>query len=171
MCVWCVCAHSVVYDSLQVHGLQPPGSYVHGIFQARILELVAISFSRRPPNPGIKPKPPAFQMDSLPLSHKESRGPVSPTHITLILYISEVLSTTANSYLLNLFTWGLYLTNKISLPTCMVIWQWQWYNNCTLRRGILHFHLFSWAPKSLWMVIATMKLKDTSSLEKKLWKT
>ena len=28
--------------------------------------------------------------------------------------------------------------------------------------------LFSWAPKSLWMVTAVMKLKDTCSLEGKL---
>ena len=28
--------------------------------------------------------------------------------------------------------------------------------------------LFSWAPKSLWMVTAAMKLKDTCSLEGKL---
>ena len=32
-----------------------PGSSVHGISQARILELVAISSSRDLPNPGIKP--------------------------------------------------------------------------------------------------------------------
>ena len=31
--------------------------------------------------------------------------------------------------------------------------------------------LFSWAPKSLWAVTATMKLKDPCSLEEKLWKT
>ena len=31
--------------------------------------------------------------------------------------------------------------------------------------------LFSWAPKSLQMVIAAMKLKDTSSMEEKLWQT
>ena len=31
--------------------------------------------------------------------------------------------------------------------------------------------LFSWAPKSLWMVIAAMKLKDTCHLEEKLWPT
>ena len=31
---------------LRPHGLQPPGFFVHGIFQARILEWVAISFSR-----------------------------------------------------------------------------------------------------------------------------
>ena len=30
---------------------------------------------------------------------------------------------------------------------------------------------FSWAPKSLQMVIAAMKLKDTFSLEEKLWLT
>ena len=28
-----------------------------------------------------------------------------------------------------------------------------------------------WAPKSLWTVIAVMKLKDTFSLEGKLWPT
>ena len=31
--------------------------------------------------------------------------------------------------------------------------------------------LFSWAPKSLQMVTAVMKLKDTCSLEGKLWPT
>ena len=31
--------------------------------------------------------------------------------------------------------------------------------------------LFSWAPKSLWMVTAAMKLKDTCSSEEKLWQT
>ena len=167
MCVWCVCTLSCLWlfaiPWTTAARLLCPWNF------PRMLEWVAISFCRRSPNPGIKPKSPALQMDSLPLSHKESRGPVSPTHITLILYISEVFRITANSYLLNLFTWGLYLTNKIFLLTSMVIWQWQWYNNCTLRRGILNFHLFSWAPKSPWMVTATMKLKDTSSLEKKLW--
>ena len=48
----CVCArthglsHSVGSNSLRPHGLYPPGSSVHGIFQARMLERVAISFSR-----------------------------------------------------------------------------------------------------------------------------
>ena len=31
--------------------------------------------------------------------------------------------------------------------------------------------LFSWAPKSLWMMTAAMKLKDACSLEEKLWPT
>ena len=30
---------------------------------------------------------------------------------------------------------------------------------------------FSWTPKSLWTVTAAMKLKDTCSLEEKLWKS
>ena len=42
------------------------GSSVHGIFQARILEWVAISFSGDLPHPGIKPGSPALQADSLP---------------------------------------------------------------------------------------------------------
>jgi len=47
----------------------PPSSSAHGIFQARILEWVAISFSRASPNPGIEPVSPVspeFQADSLP---------------------------------------------------------------------------------------------------------
>ena len=36
-----------------------PGSSVHGISQARILEWVAISYSRDLPDPGVKPKSPA----------------------------------------------------------------------------------------------------------------
>ena len=45
---WVLCvSHSVVSNSLWPHGLySPPSSFVHGIFQARILEWVAISFSR-----------------------------------------------------------------------------------------------------------------------------
>ena len=40
-------SHSVTSDSLWPHELySPPGSSVHGIFQARILEWVAIPFSR-----------------------------------------------------------------------------------------------------------------------------
>ena len=31
--------------------------------------------------------------------------------------------------------------------------------------------LFSWAPKSLWMVTTAMKLKNACSLEEKLWQT
>ena len=44
----------------------PLDSSVHGIFQARILEWVAISSSRNRPDLGIQPMSPALQADSLP---------------------------------------------------------------------------------------------------------
>ena len=43
----------------------PPGSSVHGILQARILEWVAISFSGDLLNPGIEPRSPTLQADAL----------------------------------------------------------------------------------------------------------
>ena len=42
------------------------GFSVHGILQARVLEWIAISFSRDIPNPGIKPRSPTLQPDALP---------------------------------------------------------------------------------------------------------
>ena len=44
----------------------PPGSSVHGIFQARILEWVAISFSGDVPDLGIEPGSPTLQAEALP---------------------------------------------------------------------------------------------------------
>ena len=46
------------------HGL--PGSSVHGILQAGILEWVAMPFSRGSSNPGTEPRSPALQADFLP---------------------------------------------------------------------------------------------------------
>ena len=43
----------------------PPGSSVHGILQARILELVAISSSRGSSHPGTEPRSPTLQADFL----------------------------------------------------------------------------------------------------------
>ena len=68
MCV-CVCVYKVKVKVL-VTQLCPtlcnpmycslPGSSVHGLLQARILEWVIMSFSRDLPNPGIEPRPPAL---------------------------------------------------------------------------------------------------------------
>ena len=46
----------------------PPGAFVHGILQARILEWAAIPFSGIPfdLDPGIKPEFPSLEADSLP---------------------------------------------------------------------------------------------------------
>ena len=41
-----------------------PCSSVYGIFQARVLEWVAISFSRDLPDPGIEPGSPTLKADS-----------------------------------------------------------------------------------------------------------
>ena len=51
-------SRQVLSDSLQPQG--PPGSSVHGISQARILEWVAISFSRGSSDPGMEPGSPAL---------------------------------------------------------------------------------------------------------------
>ena len=38
----------------------------YGILKTRILEWVAVPFSRDLPKPGIEPRPPTLQVDSLP---------------------------------------------------------------------------------------------------------
>ena len=49
-----------------------PGSSVHGIFQAGILEWLLCPLPGDIPDPGIEPESPALQVDSLPLSHQGS---------------------------------------------------------------------------------------------------
>ena len=65
------------------------GSSVHGIFQARVLEWVAISFSRGSPDPGIEPGSPTMQADTL-LS-EPLRKP-SKFHIYALIYCIGVES-------------------------------------------------------------------------------
>ena len=62
----------------------PPGSYVRGILQARILEWVAISFSRGSSQPRDEPESPTFQADSL-LS--EPLGKMYNLHIYINTYV------------------------------------------------------------------------------------
>ena len=75
----CTCVHSVVSDSLWTPATHPPpmdcsppGSFVHGVLQARILKWVAIRFSRGSCQPRdwtcVLPLP-QWQLDSLPLHH------------------------------------------------------------------------------------------------------
>ena len=56
MCAWSVDQS----NPLRPHGFSPPGSSVHGIFQARVLEWVAICSSRDLPNSEIEPAFPAL---------------------------------------------------------------------------------------------------------------
>ena len=57
----------------------PPGSCVHGILQARILEWLPCPTPGDLPNPGIKPRSPALQADSLP-----SEPPGKPNHSSTV---------------------------------------------------------------------------------------
>ena len=59
-----VLSHSVVSDSC--NPMDCSSSSVHGILQARILEWVAMPTPGDLPNPGIKPRSPTMQADSLP---------------------------------------------------------------------------------------------------------
>ena len=54
---------------------------IHGILQARILELKAFPFSRDLPNAGFKPRSPSLQEDSLPT--EPPRKPYKPIAIIL----------------------------------------------------------------------------------------
>ena len=77
-CLWksgSVSCGSVLTYSCDPMDSSPPGSSVHGILQARILEWVAISFSKDLPDPGTEPGSPALQVDSLP---SESPGNLLP---------------------------------------------------------------------------------------------
>ena len=65
----------------------PPGSSIHGIFQARVLEWVAISFSRG----SSQPRGPALQGDALPSgppgqTHRKEPGPTCSYRVRVSLY-------------------------------------------------------------------------------------
>ena len=62
MCVKSLQSCLTIYNTLDC---SPPGSSGHGIFQARILEWVAIPSPEDLPDPGIEPRSPALQADSL----------------------------------------------------------------------------------------------------------
>ena len=62
-------SYATLYDPLDC---SLPGSSVPGILQARILEWLQFPPPRDLPGPGKEPKSPAFQVDSVLLSHQGS---------------------------------------------------------------------------------------------------
>ena len=58
--------------------------------QARILEWVAFPFSRDIPNPGIKPRSPALQADSLPA---EPQGKPKNTGVSSLSLLQRIFPT------------------------------------------------------------------------------
>ena len=67
-----------------------PGSSVHGILQARILEWVAIPSPGDLPNPGMEPGSPTLQTDSL-LSELPGKRRLDPSEWEVKFYIREEL--------------------------------------------------------------------------------
>ena len=92
----------------------PPGSSVHGIFQARVLEWVAITSPGNLPNPGVKPGSPTLQAESLLL---ELPGkPLKALALYNIVYFNNcvlfiVFDCAGSSWMCRLFSccgeWGL----------------------------------------------------------------
>ena len=60
---------------------------VHGILQARILEWVAFPFSGDLPNPGIKPRSPALQADSLPAEPQGKSKNTTVSNLSLLQWL------------------------------------------------------------------------------------
>ena len=69
----------------------PPGSSVHGILQTRILEWIAIPFSRDLPNSGIEPESPALQVDSLPSESPEEASGTGKVYYSWKVHDPEFL--------------------------------------------------------------------------------
>ena len=69
LCVLVTQLYTALCDAMNC---SPPGSSVHEISQARILQWVAIPFSRGSSQPRDEPRSPTLQVDSLPLSHQRS---------------------------------------------------------------------------------------------------
>ena len=65
----------------------PMAYIVHGILQARILEWVAFPFSGNLPNPGIEPRSPALQADSLPAEPQGKPKNIGVGSLSLLQWI------------------------------------------------------------------------------------
>ena len=160
----------------------PPAFSVHGIFWARILEWVAISFFRGIlPNQGSNPHLPPCRQILYQLSHQGSpsivewvvnpfsRGSSWPRNQNRVSCISGEFFTSwgpgnpnvSIGLPINSKTAHVKTSRKKFITSCQKMGkkskQWQ--------------IIFSWASKSLWMVTADLKLKDACSLEEKLWQT
>ena len=94
--VWSLSCTQLFFDAMDC---RPPGSLVHGTFQARILKWWPFPSPGDRPNPGIKPATPAFTVDLLPLSHWGSPVTEMQTtttmryHLTAVKWLSSTKST------------------------------------------------------------------------------
>ena len=140
----------------------PPGPSVHGIFQARVLEWGAIAFSGR--------KYSSVTQSCLTLCDPMNRRtPGLPVHHQLPEFTQTLVHWVSDAIHL-IFCCPLLLLPPIppsirvfSNESTLHTNRWGNSGNCV--------RLYLGAPKLLQMVTAAMKLKDTYSLEGKLWPT
>ena len=91
----------------------PPGSSVHGILQAGIMEWVAIPFSKNLPNPGNKPRSPVLQVDSL---SSEPPGKPKNTGVGSLSLRQEIFPTQKSNRGLLHCRWILYQLSHQGSP-------------------------------------------------------
>ena len=129
----------------------PPGSSVHGISHTRILEWVAIPFSRE-------------SSWFLPLSYREA--------LNFLTFPSGELSLFTNSLSRSIVSYGLSLASQTDPYSC-----WPVLSSCLLNLGMTKRHptyfysklppdLHSFKPYQLWTDNATRKCKQYSVVTK-----
>ena len=130
------CYWSVMSDSCNPMGCSPPGSSVHGIIQARILEWVAISSSRRSFRPRDGTQVSCMQADSVP-----SEPPGKP-HVFWSLGDSESTWRTGDFW-----AWQTWLGFPAALlPACALVstpLRWVWASEISCERGPWRLTVFT----------------------------
>ena len=112
----CVPSHFNHVQFCEPMDYSPPGSFGHGIFQARILDWGVIPFPNELPNPGIKPRSPALQADS------SSSGPPGKPPVVNKMAKWTNQRTSVATWFWNLAPWFQVSLNKIlSLKATMLL--------------------------------------------------
>ena len=83
---------------------------VHGILLARMLEWVAVPFSRESSHPGIEPRSPALQVDSLPA---ESPGKPQNTGVGSLSLLQWIFLTQESNWGFLHCSWILYQLSTV----------------------------------------------------------
>ena len=91
----------------------PPGSSVHGILQARVLEWVAFPFSRGSSQQGLNSGSPTLQVDSLP---SEPAGKPKNTGVGSLSLLQGIFPTQGSNPGLPHYRWILYQLSHQGSP-------------------------------------------------------
>ena len=102
--IWCYLQVKLLVTQLCLTPWDPmdsslPGSSVHGIFQARILEWVAVFFSRGSSRPGIEPWSPPLQADSLLFEPPEKPSVKLSWIVEYLALVQELLGSRETPHL------------------------------------------------------------------------